>query len=151
MSIQLPFILTDSSYCLDDTKIKAQLLTELRNLSRFNPSRRPLLPRNQVVERIVGGENDMHVKDQVAEREALASLTDSVDKLLRKKKILLENLELFARDPQEDPKGERYLWLRDNFEKVDTCLNMMLHYVEMFYGTAYLPNQYVHLRICKEH
>jgi hypothetical protein len=85
------------------------------------------------------------VKDQVSEREALVCLTDSVDKLLQKKTLLLESLEKYDDDAQDSSKDERYLWLRDSCKKVDTCLNTLLRYVEMFYGTAFLPNQYVHL------
>lgn len=74
-----------------------------------------------------------------------------MDTLLRKKNVLLENLERFAEDPQDGSKRECYLWLKDNCKKVDACLNTLLHYVEMFYGTAYLANQYVHRLLFVKH
>ncbi|GAX24427.1 hypothetical protein FisN_4Lh562 [Fistulifera solaris] len=131
----------DSSLSLlDDTKTKAQLLKELRSLVRFDPSRRSLLPRKHTLHRSIDKENVTHVKDQVAEREALVCLADSVDKLLHKKTLLLESLEEYNDDVQ-DSSDERYLWLRDSCKKVDVCLNTLLRYVDTFYGTAFLPNQ----------
>jgi hypothetical protein len=103
-----------------------------------------MLPKKPTLDRSADKENVSHVRDQVAEREALICMADSVDKLLRKKTLLLESLEEYNDDVQ-DSRDERYLWLRDNCKKVDACLNTLLRYVDMFYGSAFLPNQYVHL------
>jgi hypothetical protein len=121
-------------------KSSLPVMEELKKLARFDPLD---------YHSSFGAANKLKhppgLVEETAEREALVSLMASIKKLLRRQDELLnasESLdELLSGLPDDTVMACHRAWLEEGIQRTDLSLRKVLQYMQLFYGSLYLPSE----------